>query len=488
MKPVFSFDVALPARGQGTVKQSLYEQLRSAILDGRIAPGTKLPATRQVATGLGVARNTVLAAYDLLIAEGYVMPRPGAKAVVVDVTTRRSRPVRRPQTAVANRRMNPLWLAPELQREKRRTLPERCFRLGTPEYRFFPHETWRRLTARALRAWAKRPFTYSPSEGVPELREAIASHVAFARAVVCTADDVMVTSGAQQAFDMLARLLVVPGRTKVAVEDPGYPPLRSAFVAAGAEIVPIALDDEGMRVADLPDDVSVISVTPSHQSPTGAVLSLQRRTELLDFARRRGAVVIEDDYDGEFRYGGRPLDALQMMDRDGSVFYVGTFSKSLYPALRKGFIVAPPWAHQPLINIKYSADAHSDVVAQSMLAAFIRDGHLARYVRRMTTVYGARWETLLRELRRLDTWLQPIPSEAGLHLAARIRNSAQAADIVALARRYLPGSQSTLEYSTLPLIQPTLAIGYGIVETDEIAAAFKSFRRALASAKFNRSH
>jgi GntR family transcriptional regulator/MocR family aminotransferase len=483
MKPVFSFDVVLPSRGQGTVKQSLYEQLRSAILDGRMTPGTKLPATRQVATGLGVARNTVLAAYDLLIAEGYVMPRPGAKAVVVDVTARRSRPARRPPASIANRRMNPLWLVPDLQREKRRTLPERCFRMGTPEYRYFPHDTWRRLSARALRAWAKRPFTYSPSEGVPELREAIAHHVAFARAVACTAEDVMVTSGAQQAFDMLARLLVVPGRTKVAVENPGYPPLRSAFIAAGAQIVPIPLDDEGMRVADIPDDVSVVSVTPSHQSPTGAVLSLQRRTELLDFARRRGAVVIEDDYDGEFRYGGRPLDALQMMDRDGSVFYVGTFSKSLFPALRKGFIVAPAWSHNALINIKYCADAHSDVVTQSMLAAFIRDGHLARYVRRMAGVYGARWQMVQQELRRLDAWLQPIPCEAGLHLAARIRDPAQANVIVALAKRYLPGSQSTLEYSATPLAQPALAIGYGVVETDEIAAPFKSFRRALASAK-----
>lgn len=483
MKPVFSFDVVLPSRGQGTVKQSLYEQLRSAILDGRMTPGTKLPATRQVATGLGVARNTVLAAYDLLIAEGYVMPRPGAKAVVVDVTARRSRPARRPPASIANRRMNPLWLVPDLQREKRRTLPERCFRMGTPEYRYFPHDTWRRLSARALRAWAKRPFTYSPSEGVPELREAIAHHVAFARAVACTAEDVMVTSGAQQAFDTLARLLVVPGRTKVAVENPGYPPLRSAFIAAGAQIVPIPLDDEGMRVADIPDDVSVVSVTPSHQSPTGAVLSLQRRTELLDFARRRGAVVIEDDYDGEFRYGGRPLDALQMMDRDGSVFYVGTFSKSLFPALRKGFIVAPAWSHNALINIKYCADAHSDVVTQSMLATFIRDGHLARYVRRMAGVYGARWEMVQQELQRLDAWLQPIPCEAGLHLAARIRNPTQANAIVALAKRYLPGSQSTLEYSATPLAQPALAIGYGVVETDEIAAPFKSFRRALASAK-----
>jgi GntR family transcriptional regulator / MocR family aminotransferase len=441
-----------------------------------------LPATRQVATGLGVARNTVLAAYERLIADGYVLPRTGASAVVADVKARRNLAARRTPAPVPDPRINPLWRMPTLQREPPRTLPERNFRLGTPEHRYFPHDIWRRLMARSLRMWAKRPFKSPPPEGTAELREAIAHHVAFARAVACTGEDVIVTSGAQQAFDLLARLLVMPGHTKVAVENPGYPRMRAAFIAAGAQLVPIASDDDGMRVADLPADISVICVTPSHQFPTGAVLSLPRRKELLDFARRRGAVIIEDDYDGEFRLGGRPVDSLQTLDRHGRVLYVGTFSKSLFQSLRKGFIVTPAWAREALTNAKHCADSHTDTITQSVLAAFIRDGHLARHVRRMRTVYARRREVLLDELARLNTWLQPIPSEVGLHLAARVCDASYAPTIMDLAKRHLPGTESTAEYAVSLLEQPALALGYGVIETGEIAAAFKSFRRSLASA------
>jgi GntR family transcriptional regulator/MocR family aminotransferase len=203
---------------------------------------------------------------------------------------------------------------------------------------------------------------------------------------------------------------------------------------------------------------------------------------LLDFAHRRGTVIIEDDYDGEFRLGGRPLDALQMLDRDGLVFYVGTFSKSLFPALRMGFIVAPRWALDTLINVKHCADSHSDMITQSLLAAFIRDGHLARHVRRMRNVYLERWQVLREELARVEAWLQPIPSEAGLHVAARVRDPALTSAVTTLAKQHLPGSQSTAEYAATRLAQPALAIGYGVVEADEIAAAFKDFRRSLASA------
>ncbi|MGO4778870.1 aminotransferase class I/II-fold pyridoxal phosphate-dependent enzyme, partial [Lysobacter sp. 2RAB21] len=171
-------------------------------------------------------------------------------------------------------------------------------RLGIPDHRHFPHDIWRRLSAQTLRTWSKTRFSYSPSEGIAELRDAIAQHVAFARAVACVADDVIVTSGAQQAFDLLARLLVTPGQTRVAVEEPGYPPVRAAFAAAGARLVPMPVDEEGLCVEQLPEDVRVISVTPSHQSPTGVALSMRRRRALLDFARQRNAIVIEDDYDG----------------------------------------------------------------------------------------------------------------------------------------------------------------------------------------------
>ncbi len=219
----------LPSAG-GQLTDALHRQLRAAIIEGRLAAGSALPASRRAADSLGIARNTVVAAYDLLIAEGYLLPRKGARAVVADIAARRafakaapSLPRTRPEL------LAPAWRDLPPVHGPRQPLPARSFRLGVPEHLYFPHEEWRRLMARAWRQWSKQPFHYPPRDGVPALREAIAEHVAFARAVACTGEDVVVTSGAQQAFDLLARLLVTPGVTRVAVEEPGYPPLRHAF-------------------------------------------------------------------------------------------------------------------------------------------------------------------------------------------------------------------------------------------------------------------
>lgn len=484
-EPVFEFPIHFEDGGDGSRHRRarrLHEQLRAAILDGRLAAGSTLPSTRLVAAGLGIARNTVIAAYDLLIAEGYVVPRAGAKAVVADVATRlqaRSAPAVR---ITGDARINPQWRQTQTHATSSRALPPRSFRLGVPDHTQFPHEVWRRLMAQSLRTWSKTAFAYPPSQGIPVLREAIARHVAFARAVACVAEDVVVTSGAQQAFDLLARLLVTPGKTLVAVEEPGYPPVRAAFAAAGATLVPMPIDDEGLQAEALPPGVRVISVTPSHQSPTGVALSLRRRKALLDYARAHDAVIIEDDYDGEFRYGGRPLDALQTLDREARVFYVGTFSKSLFPSLRKGFVVVPAWARESFIAVKHVADSHSDTITQSVLAAFIRDGHLARHVRRMRSVYAQRREVLLEGIEHeLGAWLQPIPCEAGLHLAARIRDPAQADRVIAKARLHTPGAQSIAEYAALPVQAPALVFGYGVIDAEEIAPALRRLRRALES-------
>lgn len=479
-EPVFEFPIRFEGEGEPAGRtRRLHEQLRAAILDGRLVAGSTLPSTRQVAAGLGIARNTAIAAYDLLVAEGYVVPRAGAKAVVADVSRLQRRPEARRNVA-GDVRLNPHWRQPDMLSLSPRTLPPRSFRLGMPDHLFFPHDVWRRLIAQSLRTWSKTAFAYPPSQGIPVLREAIAKHVAFARAVACSAEDVVVTSGAQQAFDLLARLLVTPGKTAVAVEDPGYPPLRAAFAAAGAKLVPIQVDDEGLCVDALPPDIRVISVTPSHQSPTGVALSLRRRLALLDYARKQDAVVIEDDYDGEFRYGGRPLDALQTLDCDARVFYVGTFSKSLFPSLRKGFVVVPAWAREPFAALKHVADAHCDTITQSVLAAFIRDGHLARHVRRMRGVYAQRRDALLEGIvRELSPWLEPIPSEAGLHLAARVRDAPQAEAIIAKARQQLPGVIAAADYAMTPTAAPAVVIGFGVIDEEQIAPALRRLRRAL---------
>jgi GntR family transcriptional regulator / MocR family aminotransferase len=478
MDPVFPFSIVLPARGEGARAHELHQQLRAAILDGRLAPGSQLPATRRVATALRIARNTVVTAYDLLVAEGYAIPRVGAKATVANLAARR-RAKRRVAQRLEDPRLNPTWRTPFMSVSSTLSAA-RGFQLGEPEHRYFPHDVWRRLSAHALRGWAKGAFKHGESEGIAPLRDAIAQHTAFSRAVACTKDDVVVTAGAQQAFDLLARLLITPSRTKVAVEEPGYPPLRAVLIAAGAQLIPIPVDDEGLCVEQLPSDVRIVCVTPSHHFPNGAALSLRRRMMLLDFARSRDAVIIEDDYDGEFRYGGRPLDALQTLDRDALVFYVGTFSKSLFPALRKGFVVVPPWARAALIAVKQRADWHCDPMTQLTLAAFIRDGHLARHVRRMQSIYAARREALLEGLRAdLSKWLQPIPSAAGLHLAARIVERDRSASVTERVRRHAPGMQPTSDYSLSPPERPALVFGYGAIEASDIRAATQRMRRAL---------
>ena len=430
MEPVLPFELTLDGVRAGGLTKALHRQLRTAILERRLPAGYALPSTRQLASRLAIGRNTVITAYDLLVAAGHARSRRGARLIVTAPTCRRSAAFAccgNTEGARSSPSENPTNASPLCGASRRvgssmaRSLPARSFRTGVPEHRHFDHDIWRRLTSRALRSVARMPFNYGPAQGLPELREAIAGHVAFVRAVVCEPDDLIITSGAQQAFDLLARLLVTPGQTRVAVENPGYPPLRAAFVAAGARLVPVPVDGEGLRVDRLPADVKVICVTPSHQSPTGAVMSSARRMALLARARATGCGVVEDDYDGEFLYDAHTQDALQTLDRDGRVFYVGTFSKSLFPSLRKGFVVAPQWAREAMIDIKRSTDSHTDVVPQATLAAFIAEGHLARHIRHMRPIYAQRRRAI--EQGAQDHWadcLQVLPGNAGLHLSARI--------------------------------------------------------------------
>ncbi len=418
MDQLLAFSLELPARGR---LQALHGQLRTAILDGRLRGGQALPSTRALAGSLGVSRNTVVSAYDRLLSEGYVSARQGASYVVADILSGRTTPSRA-RTAGGDSRLHPRWREATLPMPISAVTPARYdLRVGLPDASRFPFAIWRRLSARALRTLSRTPAIYDAAEGRLSLRAAIAGHISFTRAVACGADDIVVTNGAQQAFDLLARVLVMPGRTVVAVEDPGYPPVRAAFEAAGASVVPVPVDAEGLVVERIPVDARVIYVTPSHQFPLGMVMSPARRLALLAFARQYGAVVIEDDYDGEFRYGGRPLDALQTLDRDGVVFYVGTFSKSLFPALRLGYLVTPPWAMAALARARQLSDWHSDVLAQDTLALFIAEGHLARHVRKMRRIYSERRNTLLDALsRHAGNLLQPLVSDAGLHLATTL--------------------------------------------------------------------
>ncbi|MEO6689403.1 MAG: PLP-dependent aminotransferase family protein [Dokdonella sp.] len=481
MGPVFELPIRLPPKDSRGLLHALHAQLRAAILDGRLQPGLRLPSTRAFAAAFGVSRNTAVAAYDLLLSEGYLLTRQGAGAYVAAVLPRVRERRTVPRDDVHERRLNAFWRG-SVAAAPPRIPPRHDFQLGVPDLTHFPFALWRRLSARALRALSKQPAAYAQPQGRAELREAIAGHVSFARAVGCRADDIVVTAGAQQAFDLLARILVTPAKTVVAVEEPGYPPLRAAFAAAGAKLVPVRVDAEGLLVERLPMDARVICVTPSHQFPLGVAMSSSRRAALLEFAQARGAVVIEDDYDSEFRYGGRPLDALQTLDRAESVFYVGTFSKSLFPGLRLGYVVAPPWARNALVAAKQCSDWQCAHEVQDTAAAFIAEGHLARHIRRMRGIYDARRNLLLATLERdFNGWLQPIPSLAGLHLAAFATRSVDIEAIVEQARQQGVGLASLrAHHASGKTARRGLVFGYGAIDERGITAGLECLR-ALGS-------
>ena len=487
--------ITLPPRGSGAVMRVLHRELRAAILDGRLKPGLRLPSTRILAESWGVSRNTVMGAYDLLLSEGYLFARHGAGTYVAEtlpVRSERAPTIEEPGQA-PDCRLSEFWQAPPpyLMRPWTSTSPSQMlFRLGVPDTASFPYHIWRRLLARSLRSLAKVPAAYVEAEGRPLLREALANHVSFARAVACNPDDVVVTAGTQQAFDLLAKILVNPGRTTVALEDPGYGPLRGAFLAFGAKVVPVPVDNDGLIVDRIPADARVVCVTPSHQFPLGVAMSMRRRAELLEFARVNGAVVIEDDYDGEFRFGTTPRDALQTLDRSGSVFYVGTFSKSLFPGIRLGFVVAPTWAKRALTAAKQVTDWHQPVLEQDALASFISEGHMARHVRKMRKLYAERRELMLSGLQtHFSQWLEPIPASGGMHLTALAREALDYDSIARSARQRNMDVRSLGTFSANGSGQTGLTFGYGATAPEAMIGGFLQLRRlfpASAPTKYTR--
>jgi len=477
MEPLFELPIRLPTRGSHQILRALHHQLREAIVDGRLRPGLRLPSTRALASSHGVSRNTAVAAYDLLLSEGYVSIRQGSGCYVAQALSRPTPQRVKAGNTAADKRLSGYWR--DRRAWQRLAPPESIpywFRLGVPETGLFPYDIWRRLSNRALRTLSKAEVTRDP-QGLPALRAAIAKHVSVSRAVACRPEDVLVTNGAQQAFDLLARVLASGRRTTVAVENPSYPPMRAAFEAAGATLVPVPVDTDGMLIDRLPSRARVVCVTPSHQFPLGSAMSMTRRMALLEFARENATVVIEDDYDCEFRFDGRPLDALQTIDRHESVFYVGTFSKSMFPEVRLGFIVAPPWALDALVAVKQHSDLVSPFLVQHTLAAFIAEGHLARHIRKMRSVYSQRRRLLLDGLQRdFARWLYPIPCFAGLHVAALLRQSEDAQDVVKRAQERGVGLGSVGRYCVGKPESQGLVFGYGAIGEQAIADGLSALR------------
>lgn len=402
--------------------RQLYEAIKQTILTGLSQPGTQLPPTRELAGQLGVSRQTVLNAYSQLMAEGYLVGGVGRGTFV---STSLPLKPRKPAPAGLLRPLSPRGLGftgPQSYLHIHHG-DARAFRIGMPGLDIFPFDVWARLEARRWRRAASE-LGYGEAAGHAPLREALAAYLRAARGVQCTPEQVIITSGSQQALYLIAVMLLSPG-DQAWVEEPGYRGINAALRAAGAAVCPVAVDEEGMRVADGAQDwpqARLAYVTPTHQLPLGMTMSLQRRLELLSWAAQRRMWIVEDDYDSEYRYTGPPLASLQSLDRAGSVLYVGSMSKVLFPGLRIGYLVVPEPLAEVFAQGKAILDRHTALLPQAVLADFISGGHYGRHIRRSRAAYAERRETLLAALaRHLPDELEPGAADTGLHMPVRLR-------------------------------------------------------------------
>jgi GntR family transcriptional regulator/MocR family aminotransferase len=487
--PAFPPLVAIDRRSARPLYRQVYEGYREAIVDGRVRPGQRLPSTRALAAELRISRITVLNAFEQLVAEGYFESRVGAGTVVARSLPDELGPPLPPDPDRApRRRRRPRRLLPRGSAIRLRA-PEPwlggwgAFRLSQPAVERFPVAVWSSLLARHSRNPLARMLNYGDPMGHRPFREAVATYLRTARAVRCEADNVMVVSGSQQALAITARVLLEPGH-HVWVEEPGYRGARDVLAMAGARLAPVPVDHEGL---DVSAGMAVCAraraayVTPSHQHPLGMTMSASRRLQLLDWARRSGAWVIEDDYDSEYRYESFPIGALQGLDRDARVIYIGTFSKMLFPSLRCGYLVIPLDLVPRFVAVREAMDIFPASLPQAALTDFINEGEFGRHLRRMRALYADRRATLVEALgQELGSDLSVIGDAAGMHLAVTARP--RWPDHVVALRAAQRGLW-VMPLSSCYLGRPTrrgLVLGYGGTTAAEIPSAVHRLRRVIA--------
>lgn len=468
--------------GRGALHAQLTRALKAAMLEGRMTAGERLPPTRLLARELAMSRNTVLAAYEQLQAEGYLRGRVGSGSYVAPGLQALDEPVADMPPAAA--RLPPPSSHAERARRYHdhtripgRTVPgtRYAFQYGVPMTNPALTSAWARELARAANYTAPG---YPPTQGLPALREAVAGYLARRRGVQASADDILIVNGTQQAIALAARVLLDPGAV-AAIEEPQYFAIREVLQIHGARLQPVPVDADGLCVDALPLPAPrLVCVTPSHQFPTGSVLSLARRQALLDYAHAHDSWIFEDDYDGEFRYDARPLSALRSLDRHGRVIYVGSFSKVMFPALRLGYLVMPPGLREDFVNAKWAEDFGCSGVEQAALARFIEDGGFERHLRRTAKALRERRAALLQGLRqRLGDRLEIADSNAGMHLLAWLRDAtpAQGERLIAAAARRGLGLHPIAPFYLRPPPRPGLLMGYAGLPLADIDAALQLF-------------
>ncbi len=485
-----------PASG-GTLQTQIYASIRRAILEGDLAPGARLLSSRAIAADLGVSRTTTLLAFEQLTAEGYLTARRGSGTYVAtelpDDLPRAGGPqatIRREPPNVSRRGVALVAIPPAARRCG--PGPLRPFRIGVPALDLFPIRTWTQLVNRRLRSLTLAQLDYSDMSGYLPLREAIAAHVRVSRGTRCDAEQVIVVAGAQRGIELSCQVLLDPG-DEAWMEDPGYPGTRSALANAGARVLTAPVDEHGLNVDVLARHsgrARVAFVTPSHQFPTGVALSLPRRLALLRWASASQAWIIEDDYDSEFRYGARPIPCLHGLDTDARVIYVGSFSKTLFPALRLGFVILPPDLRETFLAARRAADFHPPALDQAVLADLIAEGHYDRHLRRMRAACRERLDGLKAAAERhCGGVLRFRPVRTGMHAVADLDEvdaeavyreaAARGVEVMPLSAYYLrPSSANALVLGFASVHPDTMDAGM-----ERLAAAIEAARRHALSAR-----
>jgi GntR family transcriptional regulator/MocR family aminotransferase len=475
------FVIPLSKTGEPLSRQ-VYHRLREGILRGSPRAGERLPSSRDLADQLHVSRTVVLLAYDQLLAEGFVEGRHGSGTYVCEGLTSKDQSVARTGAkvrlsrfgvraeAAAAQAVNPNAAAKVLRYD---------FSYRRPPVERFPFESWQRILTRRSRNAPVRMLDYSSPSGSMELRKAIAEHLRRSRAVVCEPSQVIVVNGSQQALDLVARVLVERGDVAV-IEDPQYQGARDAFLAAGARLHSIAVDHDGLVPTKLPKRARLAFVTPSHQFPTGTILPVGRRIALLEWAKRAGAVVIEDDYDGEFRYEGRPVESMQGLDREGRVVYVGTFSRTIFPALRIGYLIAPKTLVSSLTAAKWLCDRHTATLEQETLAEFIATGAYERHLRRSRRVNALRREVLLDSItKHLGNRVEVTGEGSGAHVVLWPRARVSENAVIAAAAAKGVGIYGISRYFLKRTPRAGFMLGYARMKEEDIREGVKRFGECL---------
>ena len=473
--------VALDPDAETPLYRQLYDSFRNGILNGQLRPGQRVPSTRALAAELGISRIPVLGAFDQLLAEGYLQTFTGSGTVV-------ARSI--PEDSIQFRKDGPAQLARprgprRISRSGRKLVATPAqpwfthlgaFRVSLPALDDYPVDVWGKLLARHSRRPLKKEMAYSSPLGYFPLRQAIAEYLATVRAVHCDPKQVMITTGSQQALQLSTRVLLDPGDS-VWMEDPGYPGAHQALTTFGANLVPVAVDGEGLKVEEgirrFPN-ARAVYITPSHQYPLGMTMSAARRMRLLDWATRTGSWILEDDYDSEYRFGSRPVASLQGLDTDARVVYIGTFSKVLFPALRLGYAILPEDLVPAFGAARDASDIFSSTLYQLVLTDFIREGHFARHIRRMRMLYMERRAALVKAIEEhLGPEFPIMSAEAGMHLVVLFPNGI---DDVAVANRAARDGIAAMPLSLCYLRRPAkhgLILGYGVTDKRDIQEGMK---------------